>query len=253
MFTETITRQENMTQQDRSFDKAVLNSVKVIQSQVVINQKKRQNAEFFNKLMMNNFPVPSRKICKRSIETESTTTCSFSAGDNFDSNTCSFSSGDNFDFETSSVMSFGSTRSFGSNSSDIKVTSEFKKSNSSECGSIKLNCVGPKSAQLLYCMNLFQMQMKFKWTPAMEHEFLKLSQFMLDFFSANSDSLKNQHAESIAAAICLLIGSRIGISKKDFLDAMKPMKKNMLSKVDKIKKSTCYIQMKKAFKDVITC
>ena len=122
---------------------------------------------------------------------------------------------------------------------------------SNEINPVKLTCVGPKSAQLLFCMNLFQMQMKSKWNFTMEQEFLKLSQIMLDFFSSNIDSLKKQHAESIAASICLFVGSKIGISKKDFLEAMKPMKKNMVNKVDKIKKSTCYIQLKKAFKNVI--
>lgn len=233
MFTETISRQENMTQQDRLFDAAVLNSVKVMQSQIIINHKKRNNAALFNNLMMNNFPVPSKKVVAKPIDAASTT--------------CSGSVDEHFDWENDSVMmNFSAKRSF-----DRSENQGLKKCNSAESALVKLTCVGPKSAQLLFCMNLFQMQMKSKWNFAMEQEFLRLSQIMLDFFSSNVEQLKNQHAESIAASICLLVGSKIGISKKDFLDSMKPMKKNMLSKVDKIKKSTCYIQLKKAFKNVI--
>lgn len=234
MFTETITRQENMTQQDRLFDNAVLNSVRVLQSQVIISHKKRNNAALFTNLMMNNFPVPAKKIVAKPVDAASTT--------------CSGSVDEHFDWENDSVMNFGAKRSFATCSSE---SYPLKKSSSAENVTVRLNCAGPKSAQLLFCMNLFQMQMKSKWSFAMEQEFLKLSQIMLDFFSSNAEQLKNQHAESIAASICLLVGSKIGISKKDFLDSMKPMKKNMLTKVDKIKKSTCYIQMKKAFKNII--
>jgi len=112
----------------------------------------------------------------------------------------------------------------------------------------RLSASGPKSSQLLFCMTLFQMHMKGKWDKKLEQEFLNYTQTMLDFMNNNVEMMKNQHAESIAASICLLVGSKIGISKKDFLDAMKPMKKNMLTKVEKIKKSTCYSIMKKAFK-----
>merc|ERR1712183_659882 len=81
----------------------------------------------------------------------------------------------------------------------------------------RLHTSGPKSTQSLFCMSLFQMQMKQKWSQKAEAEFMKYAQFMLEYFSIHNSELKNQHAESIAAAICLLVGSKVGISKKDFL------------------------------------
>lgn len=237
MFTETISSQQTLTEQDVKFDNAVLSSIKLIQSQCIISQKKRTSPKLFSNLMINNFPVPTRKIIAKPVE--------------MTDSTCS-SDNETSDFEVESMTSQQTVnKNFQRSNSDVTVNDELRKVSSHECKPVRLTCVGPKSTQLLFCMNLFQMQMKSKWNFAMEQEFLKLSQIMLDFFSSNVNQLKNQHAESIAASICLLVGSKIGVSKKDFLDAMKPMKKNMVSKVDKIKKSTCYIQMKVAFKKVL--
>lgn len=232
MFTETLSSQQTLTEQDRTFDNTVLNSIKLIQSQCIIAQKKKTNAKLFSNLMTNNFPVPARKMSK-SVEMTESTSCSTNEHSDIED-----------DMITQPAM-----HNFQRRSSD--PTQALRRVYSDDIRPIRLTCVGPKSAQLLFCMNLFQMQMKSKWNFTMEQEFLRLSQIMLDYFSAHVESLKNQHAESIAASICLLVGSKIGISKKDFLDSMKPMKKNMVTKVDKIKKSTCYIQLKKAFKNVI--
>merc|ERR1712010_294551 len=193
--------------------------------------------------MFNNFPMPTRRVA---------TPPSYKFSENCDSTSCSTHNceGDSEDESTNFVVidiSKTEENSLVKAKSDLlKVNPEIEKNSEVK----RLTASGPKSSQLLFCMTLFQMHMKGKWCPKVEQQFLKHSQAMLDYFTNNSDEMKNQHAESIAASICLLVGSLIGISKKDFLEAMKPMKKNMLTKVEKIKKSTCYSLMKRAFKKV---
>ena len=242
MLTDTISRSQlNTTQENEQFDEEILQTINFNKNQVLISKIQREKKNLFKNLMYNNFPVPTRKVLtppsyKFSSECGDSTSCS--------THNCD---GDSEDESNLIVIDISKTEE----NSLVLVKTDQLQANADQNSEVKrLVATGPKSSQLLFCMTLFQSHMKGKWCSKVEQAFLKYSQAMLDYFSNNSEEMKNQHAESIAASICLLVESLIGISKKDFLEAMKPMKKNMLTKVEKIKKSTCYSIMKKAFKKV---
>lgn len=74
---------------------------------------------------------------------------------------------------------------------------------------------------------------------------------MLDNYEKNEEFFRTSHGESLAASILLLAGSKVGVSKTDFLEALKPWNKKMFSRVEMIKKNACYKQWKKIFTKIV--
>jgi len=60
-------------------------------------------------------------------------------------------------------------------------------------------------------------------------------------------------SESISQVLLFLISSQIGISKKDFIQKLRPdvKSKRNLPKIENIKKLNCYPHMKKGFKQIL--
>lgn len=74
---------------------------------------------------------------------------------------------------------------------------------------------------------------------------------MLEYFYKEEKMFKTSQAESIAGCILLLAASNSGVGKKEFLEALKPLKKSMFKNVKLIKKSTCYTTLKKAYRALL--
>lgn len=114
-----------------------------------------------------------------------------------------------------------------------------------------LKCDGKKSGLVMFNIARFQQMIESKIDAKTYREFLDFVQKMLDNYEKNEEIFKTSHGESLAASILLLAASKVGVSKTDFLEALKPWNKKMFTKVEMIKKNACYKLWKKIFIKIV--
>lgn len=112
---------------------------------------------------------------------------------------------------------------------------------------LTINQKGLKSSQILKTIGIFQSSIRSKLPIKDQKTMNALTQEMLNFVEEKDDNFKRHQGESIAICMLLLIASKLGISKKDYLEPWKPLKRKMFKSIDNIKSSTCYPILKPAF------
>jgi hypothetical protein len=100
---------------------------------------------------------------------------------------------------------------------------------------LTLNIDGCKCGKILYVLNHFIMNMRDKWDAETSVTFSSEIQKLLDYLSINTANFKTARADSLAVCFILLVGSKLQISKKDFVGTLKMQKLVMVENIAKVK------------------
>lgn len=114
-----------------------------------------------------------------------------------------------------------------------------------------LNFDGCKAAQIIAILNHFIFSMTKRWSTEVSKKFQQEIQLLLDYLGMNHESYKTSRADSLAVCYILLVGSKLGLSKKDFVECLKLQKLAMVEHISRIKKTRCYLEAKRAFIDIL--
>ena len=117
---------------------------------------------------------------------------------------------------------------------------------------ITLNLGSKLMAGRILCkISSFETQMMNVWTKGQRHEFRKLISKICQWLELHEDQLKGHVSESVAQVMLFLVCGKLGISKKDFVQNLKPnvKAKRNLPKIENIKKLHCYGLLKKVFRE----
>jgi len=256
---------------------AEIDMVEQTKNKMLVNMFKSKKAPLFKDLVNNNFPKPQKVSKKVRIEISECTTVDT---EEVNSNGRSSPLGKS----CPSLTSFDMTTFMEESQSDLNMTVmdledsdfDYKKAKTFQelrsepvecenaCKSMTnlsaeevkpLNikgywCAGLKGPILMECIAVFQQELKMQMTSEDKSIFNTHVQGLLDFCEANEKFVSTSHAESIAGCILLLVSTQLGIGKKQFLNALSPMKKRMFQKVEHIKKSSCYTQLKNGYSTI---
>lgn len=127
------------------------------------------------------------------------------------------------------------------------ATTYIDKNNSKPTTKFSMSLTGKKNGMVLHTLATFQSNISGKWDKTQSEEFNRLIQQFLKWYELNQDEFKYCKGDSIAASILLLVGTKIGISKKDFRLALRSLEKELFNKIENIKKTACYQGLKSAF------
>ena len=94
------------------------------------------------------------------------------------------------------------------------------------------------------------MNMREKWDAETSVTFCVEIQKLLDYLTINAAKFKTARADSLAVCFILLVGSKLQISKKDFVATLKMQKLAMVENIAKVKLTKCYLNAKRAFVDI---
>lgn len=144
------------------------------------------------------------------------------------------------------------TRKVHSNESSPKSSSYQQTKDTEKRQPAKLNqkLQGRKGGVILFSIATFQQEMKLMWDRKTQCEFVETVQRFLGWYELHENEFKTSQADSIAAVILLLVGTKFKVSKRDFQSGLKPLNKSMFSKIEKIKKAACYQGLKIAFREI---
>lgn len=108
------------------------------------------------------------------------------------------------------------------------------------------------SGRILYRIKIFESQMNKEFDQNQKNQFYNYLSQICEWIQLNEDKLKGFYAESIAQVMLFLVCSKIGVSKKTFIENLKPNVKSKrdLPKIENIKKLNCYSMMKKVFQQI---
>ena len=112
---------------------------------------------------------------------------------------------------------------------------------------LHIDMKGLKSNQILKTIDIFAESTKGKLSAKEHKTMYALAQEMLNFVEENHNDFKRHQGESVAICMQLLIGSKLGLSRRDFLEAWRPMKRKLFKSIESIKTSRCYLPLKSAF------
>merc|ERR1711988_566460 len=79
---------------------------------------------------------------------------------------------------------------------------------------------GCKVGHILAILNHFITSMKGKWSEVTALEFSRDIQVLLDYLHLNYEEHRTSRADSMAVCLILLVGGKLGISKRDFVDCL---------------------------------
>lgn len=118
---------------------------------------------------------------------------------------------------------------------------------SNESNRLTLSIKGIKSSQILSTIAFFQNYIDDRLTAKQKFEFRSLMQKMLAYIENHEDEFRKHQSDSVAGCAMLIVSSFLGVSRKDFLAALRPLGKNLFRTVERIKKSACYNRLKEGF------
>lgn len=111
-----------------------------------------------------------------------------------------------------------------------------------------LGIKGIKAHQILATLSIFYSNVQDKLEPQMQREFELMTKLMLEFIETQEENFRKHQSDSIAGSVAFLISSGLNMGKKEFLNGIKPLKKNLFKNIEKIKKCACYPMLKKGYK-----
>lgn len=132
-----------------------------------------------------------------------------------------------------------------------KQVSQTRRTEPSYYYKFHLNLKGIKAHQILVTISTVYQYLDCKISKKQADAFENYVTRMQDFIEEHEESFRKHQSDSMAGCTLFLISSYIKISKKDFMESLKPLRKKLFTKIDKIKKSACYNPLKKAFQHIV--
>jgi hypothetical protein len=114
-----------------------------------------------------------------------------------------------------------------------------------------LKTTGNVNPMVLAQVSSFQSNVAPRLTADQFGQFGVLCNKLVWYIEANESMFKGVRGGSIADAMLLLVGSKIGLDKKDFLENIRTNKRWTASRLNDIKKYLCYKNLKKGFMEIL--
>lgn len=114
-----------------------------------------------------------------------------------------------------------------------------------------LKTTGKVNPMVLVQVSSFQKNVASRLTAEQFGQFGVLCNKLVGYMEANGSKFKGVRGGSIADAMLLLVGSKIGLSKKDFLENIRTSERWTAGRLNDIKKYLCYKNLKKGFGGIL--
>lgn len=210
----------------------VVNSMAIMQAML-----KGKRSGILKDLRVNNFPVP-KLVCKVKYNLSTVSTCA-SDEDSEENNRMDHIGvivNKNQQFEKKSFISERTeSNTFSSNEGECIYTSQ-------------------KAKLILERLADFKQGMKIAFTEKEYQAFTKISRLLVNALQFYEEDFRRKTITSIIYCILILICGYLSISKRAFWKAMsveRGLKDNL--RIDRIKGTACYLNLKKVFKKIVKC
>lgn len=114
-----------------------------------------------------------------------------------------------------------------------------------------LKITGNVNPMVLAHISSFQSNVAQRLTADQLGQFGVLCNKLVGYMEANDSMFKGGRGRSIADAMLLLVGSKIGLDKKDFLENIRTNERWTAGRLNDIKKYLCYKNLKKGFGEIL--